>query len=183
MIVGGSSCSSKISTVSQSWRSFLNSTPKFWSDLDLSSTRKIPPVATVATYIKRSRGTDVNAKLSGHTMTPRVLKSIATRCKALARLEISGGLTGESLIDAAPALSGLRTLLVDGQISLYAVCQIFSHCSSLETARFISVLARYPAYWTGDLSRLRSLSITTSHPEPWNDFTSSRTLSLLQLVS
>ncbi|KAL8823641.1 MAG: hypothetical protein Q9191_005673 [Dirinaria sp. TL-2023a] len=170
----------KLSTVSRSWRSFLHSTPKLWSGLNLSGAKKSPPIGTVLWYIKRSRGSVVNAKLLGNKPDLRILKCIATRCKALARLEISGGLTCMSLVDAAPALTRLQTLHVGGEISLDAVCQILSHCSSLETAKFRSVFARYPAYWTGDLSRLRSLSITSREHIRGNS--SSDTLELTSLV-
>lgn len=172
-----------LSTVSQSWRSFLNSTPNLWSHLDFSGTKKSPSATSVAAYVKRSRGTVVNAKLLGHTTNPSILKCIATRCKALDRLEISGGLTCESLIGAAPALTRLQTLLVGGETSLDAVCQILSHCSNLETAKFLYVFAQHPAHWTGDLSRLRSLSIIQGYDRRADSTSNSSFPVLLELQS
>lgn len=88
-----------------------------------------------------------------------MLKCIANRCKALARLQVCHGIVGASLIEAAPALRSLETLIVGADISLDTVTQLIDECRGLRKAEFSSVTARSSAQWTGDFSQLRSLTI------------------------
>ena len=111
-------------------------------------------------YIKYSRGKVTRASIQGLVSPDAVLKCIATRCKALTRLDILWGLHG-SLVEAAPALGNLKCLAVATDISLDAISQILSTCHSLEKAQFLSVATKFPAEWKGSLSNLRSLSINS----------------------
>ncbi len=88
-----------------------------------------------------------------------MLKCIANRCKALARLQVCHGIVGASLIEAAPALRSLETLIVGADISLDTVSQLLDECRGLRKGVFSSVTARSSAQWTGDFSLLRSLTI------------------------
>lgn len=134
--------------------------PDLWSNLDFSTAMRSIPVTTVTAYIKRSRGRVKTAALSGISPTqPIVLKCIANRCKALAHLQVHRGIIGTSLIVAAPALRSLHTLIVGADISLDCVSQLLGECSGLRKADFRSVTARSRVQWSGDLSRLRSLTI------------------------
>jgi len=66
---------------------------------------------------------------------------------------------GASLIEAAPALKSLETLIVGADISLDTVTQLLDECRGLRKAEFSSVTARSSAQWTGDFSQLHSLAI------------------------
>lgn len=118
-----------------------------------------PPLTSVEAYIKRSRGSTTRAKVSGPETNPVVIKRIATRCRSLTSLEIYGGVLSHTLVEAAPALGALRHLLVTSDVGLDAVTQVLCQCSGLDTVIFRSVRAEYPAEWTGNLSRIRSLTL------------------------
>lgn len=128
------------------------------------------------TYIKHSRGKVTRASIQSLIVKNPILKCIATRCKALTYLKVHSGLN-VSLVESAPALGGLKHLVVAADISLDAISQILSLCGSLEKAQFLSVLTKYCAHWKGDLSNLRSLSINASRHN------AGQTSALLKLVS
>lgn len=134
--------------------------PNLWSHLDFSATAKNVSMATVTAYIKRSRGRAKIATLAGFSPSQcAMLKCIANRCKTLVQLQICHGLTGSSLLEAAPALKCLEVLVVGAGIGLDAVTQILPICGRLKRAEFSCVFGKHRAQWTGDLSRLQSLTI------------------------
>ena len=168
---------STCSRVSQNWRSLICSLPRLWIHLDLAAATRPVSVVTVTNYIKRSRKRIARATLQGWAAQSAILKCIATRCNALAHLEILGGFTSTLLVEAAPALQNLNFLRIGADTSLDAVSQLLSLCGSLEHAHFLSVTAKHSVKWTGDLSKLVSLSIDAKMKDP------DQRSSLLQLVS
>ena len=168
---------STCSRVSQNWRSLTCSLPRLWIHLDLAGATRPVSVGTVTNYIKRSRKRITRATLQGWAAQSAILKCIATRCNALAHLEILGGFTSTLLVEAAPALQSLKVLSIAADTGLDAISQLLSVCKSLEHAHFLSVTAKRSVKWTGDLSRLLSLSIDAKMKDP------DQRSSLLQLVS
>lgn len=168
---------STCSRVSQNWRSLICSLPRLWIHLDLAGATRPVSVGTVTNYIKRSRKRITRATLQGWAAQSAILKCIATRCNALAHLEILGGFTSTLLVEVAPALQSLKVLRIAADTSLDAVSQLLSLCKSLEHAHFLSVTAKHSIKWTGDLSKLLTLSIDAKMKDP-----DKRSI-LLQLVS
>lgn len=148
-----------------------------WTHLDFSAATRYVSLGTVTNYIKHSRNGITRASLQVLAAQNTILNRIATRCNALTHLELLGGFTGSGLVEAAPALRGLKSLVVAVETSLSTISQVLFHCASLENAQFLSVTAKHPVQWEGHMTNLRTLSIDAKKRDP------DRRSILLQLVS
>ena len=152
--------------VSKKWLQLLISMPCLWSDLDFSTAKKPVNLGAIRKYIKRGNGITTRVILDRFgSNAEKIPRYVATRCRGLNDLRISGGLIGASILEAAPCASNLKTLIISKscEMSCDAVSQLLSHCSNLERAEFHSVNAAEsrPARWEVDMPKLRTLVLDT----------------------
>lgn len=148
--------------VSKTWLQLLVSMPGLWSDLDFSAAKKPVNLGAVRKYIKRGNGTTTRVTLDRFgSNAEKIPRYVATRCRGLTDLRISGGLVGSSILQAAPSAYNLKTLIITKacQISCDVVSQLLALCPNLERAEFHSVSSaeRRPARWEVELPKLRTL--------------------------
>ena len=156
--------------VSKTWSKLLTSIPGLWSDLDFSTAKKPVTLGAVRKYIKRGNGTTTRVNLNRFgSNAEKIPRYVATRCRLLRDLRISGGLIGASIREAVPLISSLKTLIISEacQMSCDVVNQLLSHSLNLERAEFhIDTLAKIsPVSWEVDMPKLRTLKLDTSYSE------------------
>ena len=152
--------------VSRTWLQLLVSMPGLWSDLDFSTAKKPVTLGAVRKYIKRGNGTTTRVTLDKFGFNAeKIPRYVATRCKGLNDLRLSGGLIGASILEAAPSAYNLKTLIISKacQISCDVVSQLLGHCPNLERAEFHSVNSAESrqARWEVELPKLRTLILDT----------------------
>ncbi len=95
----------------------------------------------------------------------KIPRYVATRCRGLIELRISGGVIGASILEAALCASNLKTLIISKacEISCDMVSQLLTSCPNLERADFHSVNSaeRFPVRWDTDMRNLRTLTLDT----------------------
>lgn len=148
--------------VSKTWLQLLVSMPGLWSDLDFSTAKKPVTLGAVRKYIKRGNGTTTRVTLDKFgSNAEKIPRYVATRCKGLNDLRLSGGLIGTSILEAAPSAYSLKTLIISKacQVSCDVVSQLLAHCPNLERAEFHSINSgeSRPARWEVELPKLRTL--------------------------
>lgn len=156
--------SSGLLRVSKTWLQLLVAMPGLWSDLDFSTTKRPVNLGAVRKYIKRGNGTTTRVTLDRFgSNAEKIPRYIATRCRGLRDLRISGGLIGASILEAVPCASNLKTLIISKacQISCDVVSQLLSHCPNLECAEFQSVspVENRTIRWEADMPKLRTLTL------------------------
>ena len=152
--------------VSKSWQRLLISITSLWNNLDLSAAKKPVNLGAVRKYIKWSNGTTTRVTLDRFGANAESIpRYVATRCKRLEDMRIPGGLIGASILEAAPCVSNLKTLIISKscQVSCDTVSQLLCHCPNLERAEFHSVSSseKRPAVWEKDMPKLRTLILDT----------------------
>ena len=150
--------------LSKKWSQLLTSTPGLWSDLDFSNAKKPVTLGAVREYIRRGNGTTTRVILDRFgSNAENIPRYIATRCRSLKDLRLSGGLIGASILKAVPYISNLKTLIISGacQMSCDVVSQLLSHSLNLEHAEFkIDIPAKNePVGWEVDMPKLRTLKL------------------------
>ena len=153
--------------VSKTWSKLLTSMPGLWSDLDFSTAKKPVTLRAVRKYIKCGNGTTTRVILDRFgSNAEKIPRYIATRCRWLKDLRISGGLIGASILEAVPCISSLKILIVSEacQISCDAANQLLSQSLNLERAEFQIVTRRrhVPVSWEVDMPKLHTLKLDTS---------------------
>ena len=143
--------------------------PGLWSDLDFSTAKKPVTLGAVRKYFKQGNGTTARVILDRFgSNTEKIPRYIATRCRWLKDLRISGGLIGASILEAVPCISSLNTLIISRAclLSCDVATQLLSHSPNLERAEFrINNYAKYgPLSWEVDMPKLRILKLDNSHP-------------------
>lgn len=156
--------------VSKTWSQLITSMPGLWSDLDFSTAKKPVTLGAIRKYIEQGNGTTSRVILDRFgSSAGKIPRYIATRCRWLKDLRISGGLIGASIVEAVPCISSLKTLIVSGacQISCDVASQLLSRSLNLERAEFeIAIQVKYrPVSWKVDMPKLRTLKLDTSHPQ------------------
>ena len=154
--------------VSKKWLQLLTSMPGLWSHLDFSAAKKPVTLGAVRKYIEHGNGTTTRVILDRFgSNAEKIPRYIATRCRCLKDLRISGGLIGASILEAVPCISSLKTLIVSGacRMSCDVVSELLSHSLNLERAEFeIATHTKYyPESWTVDMPKLRTLKLDTAH--------------------
>ena len=154
--------------VSKTWSQLLTSMPGLWSDLDFSTAKKPVTLGAVRKYIQCGNGTTTGVILDRFgSNAEKIARYIATRCRWLKDLRISGGLIGASILEAVPCISSLKTLIVSEacQMSCDVASQLLSHSPNLERAEFQIVTRRriVPLSWEVDMPKLHTLKLDTSH--------------------
>ena len=144
----------------------LNSMPRLWSDLNFSAARKPVNLGAVRKYIKRANGSTNRITLDRFgSNSEKIPRYVATRCRSLNYLKISGGLIGASILEAAPCALNLKTLIISKacQISCSVVSQLLQHCPNLERAEFqsISIVKMETPKFEVDMPKLRTLTLDT----------------------
>ena len=158
--------------VSKRWKTFLESYPSVWQDLDLSTTRKKVPFRTIKSCVRRSGGLINRATLCGlNGFEDSAIEYILARCKGLTylniqRANIDDTLQKEPLRKAIATASNLRTLILsDGRgIRLDTINRLLSACSPLLHLELYHIYERGrrgvpPVLWQVDLSQLRVLAL------------------------
>ena len=161
------SCSGLL-RVSKTWSQLLTSMPGLWSDLDFSTAKKPVTLGAVREYVKRGNGTTTRIILDRFgSNAEKIPRYIATRCRELKDLRLSGGLIGASILEAVPCISSLKTLIVSEpcQMSCDVASQLLTRSLNLERAEFqINTYAKNrPVRWEVDMPNLRTLKLDTSH--------------------
>ena len=157
--------------VSKRWKTFLESHPSVWQDLDLSTIRKKIRFSAVKACVRRSDGLMKKATLRGlDAFENSALEYILARCKGLTFLDIRCTMRDEMLqrepfSKAIATASNLKTLILshDGGIGLEMVDSLLSACSPLVHFELHRVyenrLVPSPPLWQADLSQLRVLTL------------------------
>ena len=148
--------------VSKTWLQVLASIPGLWRDLDFSSAKKPVSLGAVRKYIKRGNGATTRVTLDRFgSNAEKIPRYVATRCRGLKELRLSGGLIGASILKAVPCAANLKTLIISKacQVSCDVANQLLSNCPNLERAEFQSVspAAKSTASWEVDMPKLRTL--------------------------
>ena len=160
--------------VSKQWKSLLESMPKLWRNLDLSSAKQNVSFQAIKACVLRSRGSITHATLDKfRNGKPREsLVYITSRCRGLEYLKFETGTFNDHYLACVNMLNGLKTLIVSSfiEVSLDYVCICLNTLRCLERAEFHQITAEGNAQWTEDLSRLRilTLKIARSYDAPRN---------------
>lgn len=156
--------------VSRTWLQFILAMRNLWSHLDFSTAKRPVSLGAVRRYIKRGSGTTTRVTLDGFgSHVEKVPRYIATRCRGLKDLRMTGGLIGASILEAAPYASNLRVLVISKacEISCDVVSQLLSHCPKLERAEFQAISQAASgtrlARWDSDMPNLRALVLDTQN--------------------
>ena len=144
--------------------------PKWWTELDLSRSRKGVPATAITSYIRKSRGTIRRAILNQRALYSKteVLNKITGRCKDLRYLEITNGFAGSSIKEALPTASKLTTIILseDTEVTLDTVTQLLLKCKHLERAEFGNIWVESNAKWPETLPPLKVLGLTCCKKKP-----------------
>ena len=158
------SVGSGIVRVSKSWESFVSSTPRLWNVLDFSSAVACVNSKAISTYIRNSRDTVSRALIGGKvSQQTKTIRHIITKCRALDQLDIVGGFSNLKLSNALSIAPSLKTLIISAgsEITIDTVSQVLGHCRNLDRAEFHRLTcSKIIPVWSGDMSKLRSLTMT-----------------------
>ncbi|KAL2042099.1 hypothetical protein N7G274_005287 [Stereocaulon virgatum] len=158
--------------VSKSWQQFIDTFPNLWSHLDFSNARRPMALSTVRKYVDRSKGKVTRVSLGRFVLREqKVPHYIASHCQELQELRVPEGYVPQSVFNAAPYASKLKTLIVTSQsrIASWRVMQVLSLCPNLETAKFSTVTPsgwRFNEHINSPLLNLRSLTMKSSLRNP-----------------
>ena len=141
--------------------------PGLWSDLDFSTANKPVTLGAVRAYVKQGNGTTTRIILDRFgSSAEKIPRYIATRCRRLKDLRLSGGLIGTSILEAVPCISSLKTLIISEpcQMSCDLAIQLLTRSLNLERAEFQidSHAKNRPIRWEVDMPKLRTLKFDTS---------------------
>lgn len=160
--------------VSKSWNHFISGEKTLWTHLDFSSTAKVIRKSTLTEYLRYAkRSTKRLTATPKYLGSEKSLYSIASKSNGLEEINIlEGPMIGQSLLDATSHLRQLRSLIVCAEMTPDAVGQILLRCASLQRAEFRRVASpprglvggRSSIVWSGDLSRLKYLTLDTLPP-------------------
>lgn len=154
--------------VSKTWLQLLASIPGLWSDLDFSTAKKPVNLGAIRKYIKRGNGTTTRVTLDRFgSNAEKIPRYVATRCRGLKELRMSGGFIGASILEAVLCASSLQSLIISKSctISGDVVSQLLSNCPNLERAEFQSVSsAGIATVWDVDMPKLRTLTLDFQKP-------------------
>ena len=161
------SCSGLL-RVSKTWSQLLTSMPGLWSDLDFSTAKKPVTLRAVREYVKWGNGAHTRIILDRFgSSVEKISRYIATRCRRLKDLRLSGGLIGTSMLEAVPCISSLKTLIISEpcQMSCDVASQLLACSLNLERAEFqIDSHAKNGLVrWEVDMPNLRTLKLDTSY--------------------
>ena len=140
--------------------------PGLWNDLDFSAAKKPVTLGAVRQYVRRGNGNTTRVTLDrfGYNVE-KIPRYVATRCRSLNYLKITGGFIGASILEAFPYMSNLRTLVISEacEVSCDMVGQLLRHCLRLERAEFQRVRSERsrPVLWGTDMPNLRTLILDT----------------------
>ena len=129
-------------------------------------------LSTVRKYVNRSKGKVTRVSLGRFVVhEQKVPHYIASHCKELQELRVPAGYVPQSVFNAAPGASKLKTLIVTSQsrIASWRVMQLLSLCPNLETAEFSTVTPsgwRFTEHINSPLLNLRSLTMRSSIRNP-----------------
>jgi len=115
-------------------------------------------------YIKRGKGLPTRVILPKYAnFKSNFPRFITARCKELYELVVPGGLIGDTILQAAPCATSLKSLIIGNgcQITGDTVEQLLELCKPLERAEFynVSVAQVRPAQWNVDLPKLQTLKL------------------------
>lgn len=120
-------------------------------------------LGAIRKYIKRGNGTTTRVTLDRFgSNAEKIPRYVATRCRGLKELRISGGLIGASILEAVPCASNLKSLIISKSctISGDVVSALLGNCPNLERAEFPSISsAKYVTIWEVDMPKIRTLAL------------------------
>lgn len=134
----------------------MESSPKLWTTLDTTYTRKAVTMYALKAYLKRSHYTIDRAIITMKAYIDADKMRYMTRtCKLLKELHIGGsGIIGDSLISALSTAKKLETLTTSGstEVSLQTAQACLKACNdSMVNLRFLNVkgskVSWYPNRW------------------------------------
>lgn len=140
-----------------------------WSHFDFSSANKQVSMPAIRQYVQRSGGAVTQASIhffkEHHANT---LKYITSNCKALNRIDILSGYPTMRLLKAASSALMLKSLIISRKcpIDLDYVSYLLEFCTNLDRAEFHYCNTSKSTKWGGDLSKIRSLTITNGQLTP-----------------
>ena len=155
--------------VSKQWKSLLESMPKLWRNLDLSTAKRTVSFQAIKACVLRSRGSATHAtvgKWLRNGKTKESLIYITSRCRGLEYLKIQGIGFNEFLFKGVTMPNSLKSLILSPhvEVSLGYVCKSLNSLHCLARAEFHQILAEGSAQWTRDLSQLRILVLNAARP-------------------
>ena len=126
-------------------------------------------LGAIREYIKRGNGTTTRVTLDRFgSNADKIPRYVATRCRGLKELRISGGLIGASILEAVPCASNLKSLIISKSctISRDVVSQLLGNCPNLERAEFqsISSAGHIITIWEVDMPKIRTLALDLEKP-------------------
>lgn len=145
--------------VSKPWSKLLASIPTLWTNLDFIAAKKTVLERSIRKYIKQGQGLPTRVTLPKYANN--LQHFITTRCRGLYELVIPGGIVGTTMLQAAPCVANLKTIITGRHcvITSDTLDQLLENGKALERAEFHNVIGstRHSGSWNGDLSKLRTL--------------------------
>lgn len=146
------------------------SMPRMWRHLDFSGAVKPVSMGAIRSYVKNSNGSTTRATF--HFSKPHhdeILRYITQHCKRLEHIDVASGLSGSTLLKAAPFAKTLKTVILSGscEVTLDTLSQFLGHCSSIERAEFHNILSHSTIVkWPSNMPQIRSLVLSVKRREP-----------------
>ena len=148
----------RIRRVSKGWRHLIETLPRVWRHLDLSSANKPVSKKFISTCLRCSQGTTIAATLKYFPKFPSLddIYILADRCRRLQYLRCM-----DKSFDYGPKkpftpgmTSHLTTIIVDDKIETRQVTQVLNSHKSLVTAIFHNISIERDQEWHGDFTEL-----------------------------